>query len=346
MSEDIKGINRESVTQWLVDHLSDCEPPFGFDLIAAGGSNLTFRVTDAKASSWALRRPPTGGRIATAHDMSREWKIMHALGNADSGVPVPAMIALCEDSSVNEAPFYVMEFVEGNILRHAETAAGMTVEQCLAATESLIEVQISMHKLDLEAVGLADLGKHGGYVERQLKRWKKQVDTANIRELPLLHELYEKLSKNIPEEISGVGLAHGDYRFDNTVMGADYRITAVLDWELCTIGDPIADFCWSMMYWADPGDRVMFYQRPPTLFENFMRRDEMVKLYEARSGFDVTNIDYYVAFSWWKMACIVEGVYSRMLKGGSGGLKSSSAPEIETRIMDLLTMAEEAAVNI
>jgi len=346
MSEDVKGINRQAVTQWLVEHVANCEPPFKFELIAAGASNLTFRVTDTQGSAWALRRPPMGGRIATAHDMAREWKIMHALGSIECGVPVPKMVALCEDTSVNEAPFYVMEFVDGIILRHEETAQGMTVEQCRLATESLIDVQIAMHKLNLKAAGLVDLSKHGGYVARQLKRWKKQVETGSMRELPQLDAVYEKLSKNIPKEINGVALAHGDYRFDNTIMGHDYRIIAVLDWELCTLGDPIADFCWSMMYWAQPGDRVTFYKQPPTLFENFMSRDEMIKLYEVRSGFDVTNIDYYIAFSWWKMACIVEGVYSRMLKGGVGGLKSGSVEETEIRITDLLSMAEEAADKI
>lgn len=346
MSEDVKGINNTAVTRWFASHVPGCEPPFDFELIAAGASNLTFRVTDQRGSTWALRRPPTGGRIATAHDMAREWRIMHALDSVDSGVPVPKMVALCEDESINDAPFYVMEFVEGIILRHEETCTDMTVEQCLAATESLIDVQIAMHKLDLDATGLADLGKHGGYVERQLKRWKKQVDLGGVRKLPLLDSLHDRLMKNIPEETNGIGLAHGDYRFDNTIMGPDYRLIAVLDWELCTLGDPIADFCWSMMYWADPGDKVTFYQRPPTLFKNFMRRDEMVKLYEQRSGFDVTNLDYYITFSWWKMACIVEGVYARMLKGGSGGLKSSSVEEIEVRVTDLLSMAEESAARI
>ena len=346
MSEDIKGINKESVTRWFVEHVAECEPPFRFELIAAGASNLTFRVTDQQGSTWALRRPPMGGRIATAHDMAREWRIMHALDSADCGVPVPKMVALCENDAINEAPFYVMEFVEGIILRHQETCADMTVEQCFAATESLIDVQIAMHKIDLEATGLADLSKHGGYVERQLKRWKKQVEIGGVRELPLLDALHDRLAKNIPDENNGIALAHGDYRFDNTIMGSDYRLTAVLDWELCTLGDPIADFCWSMMYWADPDDTVTFYKRPPTLYENFVRRDEMVKLYEQRSGFDVTNLDYYITFSWWKMACIVEGVYARMLKGGSGGLKGTSAEEMKIRVADLLSMAEESAAKI
>ena len=346
MSEDLKGINRESITRWFINNVPVCEPPFRFELIAAGASNLTFRVTDQKGSTWALRRPPMGGRIATAHDMAREWRIMSALGSVDCGVPVPKMIALCEDEVVNQAPFYVMEFVEGMILRHAEHCIGMTPDQCLSATESLIDVQIAMHKLDLDATGLADLGKHGGYVERQLKRWKKQVDLGSVRKLPLIDLLHARLLKNIPEENNGVALAHGDFRFDNTIIGPDYKLIAVLDWELCTLGDPIADFCWSMMYWANPEDRVTFYQRPPTLFENFIRRDEMVRMYEQRSGFDVNNLDYYITFSWWKMACIVEGVYARMLKGGRGGLKTNSVEEIETRVGDLLSMAEESSARI
>ncbi|MGI9293162.1 MAG: phosphotransferase family protein, partial [Pseudomonadales bacterium] len=307
MTEKLKGIEVGNVCAWLEANIKHTEPPFTFELIAAGGSNLTYKVIDGKEGVFALRRPPVRAQIATAHDMSREYRIMSALAQADVDVPVPQMLGYCDDSEVTGAEFYCMEWVDGLILRDQQSAAGMSIEQCRTATESLVDVQIAFHTLDLEAVGLADLAKHTAYVERQLKRWKKQVEAAKTRDLPLLDALYDTLNARIPSATAAPGLAHGDYRFDNTVIGADFRIKTVLDWELCTIGDPVADFFWSLMYWADPDDDITFLPDPPTCAGNFMRREDVLALYGERSGFDLSNRDFYTAFSWWKSACIVEG---------------------------------------
>jgi aminoglycoside phosphotransferase (APT) family kinase protein len=344
LTEEVRGIDRPMVDAWLSANVPEAVAPYRYELIAAGGSNLTYRVTDASGHQWALRRPPVGHALPTAHDMHREWRLMAAL--ATTTVPVPACLAYCADTEVNGAPFYVMSFVEGLILRDRASVGGLTAAAADIATDSLIDVQIAFHTVDLDAVGLGDLAKHGDYVGRQLNRWRTQVERANVRELPLMVELHERFVAAKPEEKAAPGLAHGDYRFDNTVLGADHRVAAVLDWELCTIGNPIADFAWSMQYWADPGDTMHFLSDPPTLEPVFVRSDEVVRRYAERSGFDLSDLPYYAAFSWWKQACIVEGAYARRLAGATGGMRSSGDPsDIARRVDRMLEHAAELAAD-
>ena len=270
----------------------------------------------------ALRRPPEGITLATAHDIDREWRIMAALDH-DGYVPVPRCLARCDDPDVTGAPFYVMSFVEGRILRTSTDGAELSATQADAATQGLVEAQIAFHTVDLEAVGLADLGRHHGYVARQLKRWVSQVDRAATRPLPLVSEVHDALVARIPPERAAPGLAHGDYRFDNVVLADDFSVAAVLDWELCTTGDPIADFVWSVQYWGDPGDPITWLPDPPTVADGFPRRSEVVERYRDRTGFDLSDYPFYEAFSWWKQACIVEGAYARRLRGSAGGMSPS-----------------------
>lgn len=343
MSENPKGLDLERLVPWLVASIPGAEAPFEFDLVAAGGSNLTYKVTDGNGVVRVLRRPPVRGQIATAHDMQREFRIMDALGRHETDVPVPQCLAYCENNEVVGAPFYVMEFVDGLILRSADDAKGFTADQARVATESLVDVQVAFHTLDLASVGLADLGKQTGYVERQLKRWRKQAEASKTRELPLLERVHQRLEKNIPKEQGRPGLAHGDYRFDNTILNGESRIAAVLDWELCTIGEPVADFCWSLMYWADPGDTLSFLPSPPTLVEAFPRRSAVAELYATKSGFDLSDLDYYRAFSWWKMACIVEGVLARLKKGAGGGMKTGPLEQVAQMVDNYLQEADRLA---
>lgn len=342
-TENPKGLDLARLEPWLSAHVPGARAPFEFELIAAGGSNLTYRFTDAVGAVRVLRRPPVRGQIATAHDMLREYRIMHALGEHSAGVPVPQCFAACEDPEVIGAPFYIMDFVDGLILRDRADAATLDAQQALAATRSLVTVQVAMHRLDLEAVGLADLARHDAYVARQLSRWRRQAEASKTRELPLLERVHQRLEKHIPREQGKPGLAHGDYRFDNTVLGADGRVAAVLDWELCTIGEPVADFCWSLMYWADPGDRLTFLQDPPTVCEVFPRRAEVAEMYARESGFDLSDLDYYSAFSMWKMACIVEGVYARLQQGAGGGMKTGPLEDVARMVDGYLAEADRLA---
>jgi aminoglycoside phosphotransferase (APT) family kinase protein len=344
MTSPPRGIEPDHVDAWIAANVAGAAAPFTYELIAAGGSNLTFRVTDASGEQWALRRPPVGHALPTAHDMSREWRIMAALGGI---IPVPTCVAYCGDVDVNGAPFYLMSFVEGLILRDQASTADMDGADAEVATESLIDVQIALHTADIDAIGLGTFAKRSDYVGRQLSRWSSQVERAGVREPPLMADLHQRLVAGKPEEKAPPGIAHGDYRFDNTVLGGDYHIAAVLDWELSTIGNPIADFAWSLQYWADPGDPINFLSDPPTLNRVFVRRDEVARRYADRSGFDLSDLPYYTVFSWWKQACIVEGVYARRLQGATGGAGGTNDPsDIARRADALFSRAAELAAGV
>jgi aminoglycoside phosphotransferase (APT) family kinase protein len=331
MSDDNPGLDEAALADWLPAHVQGLRAPFTFSLVAAGGSNLTYRVTDATGHVVALRRPPVAAVLATAHDMDREWHIIGALYH-HSEVPVPVPLAHCADTDVIGAGFYVMSFVEGRILRTPDDSADFTAAQYVAATESLVDVQAALHGLDVDAVGLGDLARtRTGYVERQLTRWMTQVENGRVRDLPVLDEVHATLAASVPPESGPPGLVHGDYRFDNTVLGPDRRIVAVLDWELATIGDPVADFAWSCCYWSDPGDPMPFIEASPTFDPGFPRRAEVVEMYAEQSGRDLRAFPWLQAFSYWKMGCIVEGAYARRLKGASGGMRAGDPESIARR---------------
>ena len=336
------GLDAARVDAWLRDNVEGIELPVRYSLIAAGGSNLTFRVEDGSGQAWALRRPPETAVLATAHDMQREWRILEALAR-DGSVPVPAAVARCDDADVTGAPFYVMGFVDGTILRTEADGAALDPSQAEAATDSLVGAQVALHALDPDEVGLGDLGRPGSYVERQLHRWLTQVERAKVRDLPLLDDLHDRLARSVPPTSGPPALAHGDYRFDNTVLGADSRVIAVLDWELCTTGDAVADFAWSLLYWADPGDACPFLQSSPTLAPVFCRRCDVVERYAAQSGRDLAALDWLTVFGYWKMACIVEGVYTRRLRGARGGGESGELDSIARRVESLLEQAADLA---
>jgi len=346
MAEEIRGLNLPALRAWLAEEFEGFEAPIRFELVTAGGSNLTYRVEDATGQLLALRRPPERSRIRTAHDMSREWRILEALhAHPEAGVPVPAPRAYCADPEVLGAEFYLMDFAEGRILRGPEDARGLERAECRVATESLVDVQVAMHRLDPERVGLGDLGRRENYVERQLARWRKQAEAVKTRDLPRMEALHDTLAACVPPQ-QAVGLVHGDYRFDNTVLDASHRVSAVLDWELCTLGDPVADFVWSILYWSEPGEVGDFGSPSPTRHPNFPRRSDVMALYEERSGFDLSFFDYYVAFSWWKMACLVEGVVARLRAGAGGGMAVHSPEQVMARVDSMLERASEASRNL
>lgn len=335
----VRGLDLSRVSGWLADSLPDLAPPFRFELIAAGGSNLTYRVSDAAGTTVALRRPPEGHALATAHDVDREWRIMSALG-ASGAAAVPACLSRCDDAAVTGAPFYVMSFVDGLIIRRRADADALSADDARRATGALLSAQVAFHTLDLDAVGLADLGRHDGYVARQLKRWKGQVERADARPVPLVHELHARLAERIPPERARPALAHGDYRFDNVVLADDFSMAAILDWELCTTGDPIADFAWSVQYWADPDEELTWLPDAPTTAPAFPRRADVIRDYEVATGFDLSDYPFYEAFSWWKQACIVEGAYARRLRGSQGGMaQTGPVSEIAERVDAMLDHA-------
>lgn len=330
------------MTEWLAAHVPAGRAPWAFSLVAAGGSNLTFEVTDAAGRRWALRRPPVGRALATAHDVLREWDVLSAL-HEHAAVPVPEPVALCEDPEVTGAPFYVMGFAEGTILRTAEDAEALDPDLLRAAGDALIDTQIALHAVDVAAVGLDDLGPPTGYVERQLERWRRQYEDGRVRRVHLIEELHTRLARTVPADGGRTSLLHGDYRFDNVVLADDGSVAAVLDWELCTLGDPVVDACWSLQYWADPTDEVTFLTSSPTLAAALPRRAEVVGRTSARSGRPLDDWPWFEVFGWWKMGCIVEGVHARRSKGQGAGARSGSLASIAERADAFLRHAEHKA---
>ena len=332
----IPGIDSASVTAWLDAHVDGLEGPYAFSLIEGGRSNLTYMVTDRNGRRFVLRRPPLGHVLATAHDMGREHKIISAVGTTN--VPVPQTLGLCADDAVNQAPFYVMDFVDGVVLDSPEKGAELTVEQRKAVAFNLIDVMADLHAVDVDAVGLGDLARREGYVERQVKRWTRQWADSRTRDLAAIDEVAELLAASIPEQRS-VSIAHGDYRLGNCLTDLNNnRIAAVLDWELCTLGDPLADLGYLGVYWADPAGNGQ-RSNDPTGAGQFPPYEQLVERYAVRTGRDVSNIPYYVAFSAFRLAVISEGVYARYLHGAMG---DDVDPEILNGFRDAV---EELAVG-
>ena len=338
----VPGIDVDRVSRWLDQHIEGITSPYEFDLITGGRSNLTYRVTDSTGTTVVLRRPPTGKVLASAHDMVREHTIISAVGKTN--VPVPRTMGVCTDESVNGAPFYVMSLVEGVVLDSAESAADMTIDQRREAGEHLIDVLADLHAVDVDEIGLGDLAKRTGYVERQVRRWTTQWEQSKTRELPAIDEVGRRLAADLPEQV-GVSIAHGDYRFGNCLVDTDTaRVTAVLDWELCTLGDPLADVGYLGVYWSDPGE-AQARPNDPTGIVGFPTYAELLERYALRTGRDVSNIGYYVAFSSWRLAVISEGVYARFLNGAMGN-QEIDAETLEGFKAGTERLAEEALAQL
>lgn len=313
---EIPGIDVPSVTAWMEANVAGAAGPFRFDVIAGGHSNLTYAVTGADGSQFVLRRPPLGHRLASAHDMGREHRIIHAL--SASTVPVAPALGYCDDPDVNDAPFYVMGFVEGHVIRDRMAAeAILSPDARRHASHSIVDTLAALHAVDLDAVGLSDLGRHEGYIARQLKRWYGQWNAQKTRDLPAIDRVHDLLQTRIPEQ-GPASIVHGDYRLDNCMVGDDGSVVAVLDWEICTLGDPLADLGLLHVYWTGPNDDASAWNGSATTAPGFLDRADLAERYAAVSGRDITHLPFYISFAYWKLACILEGVYARYLGGALG----------------------------
>jgi aminoglycoside phosphotransferase (APT) family kinase protein len=336
------GIDRAGVEVWFEANIG-AALPLSFRKISGGHSNLTYEVSDAAGRRWALRRPPLGKRLGSAHDMAREHKVVSALAATD--VPVAPIAGFCEDESVNEAPFYVMDFVEGPILRsQAEVEEHFDESQRGAIGERVADTLVNIHAVDVEAVGLGDLGKREDYVARQLHRWQGQWEKSKTRELPVVDDVHDRLVARIPEQ-GPATIVHGDYRLDNMILADSGEVAAVVDWELCTLGDPLADVGMLFVYWAQPGDQLTALIQPPTLAPGFPSRDVLMQRYAERSGCDLGQLDFYVALARWKLAIILEGVYSRYA-AGQYGKTDQGIDEFAKSVEDLANAAAEAEARL
>jgi aminoglycoside phosphotransferase (APT) family kinase protein len=313
--KDPPGVDLER----LADHLERqrpglCRGPLRAEVIQGGRSNLTYRLTDGH-SRWVLRRPPLGHVLATAHDMAREHRVLTAL--RDTAVPVPRTVLLCEDTDVIGSPFYVMEEVAGTPYR---TAAELTVlgpQRTRALALALPDTLVALHAVDPDAVGLGDFGRPQGFLERQLRRWGKQLEASRSRELSGIDELHAALGRRLPGSPQPA-VVHGDFRLDNVLADDGDRITAVLDWEMSTLGDPLTDLGLLAMYSEHldvPDGPISTTAGAP----GHPSPAELIERYAAGSGRDVTRIHWYTAFAWFKLAVILEGIHYRYTLGQTVG---------------------------
>lgn len=284
------------------------------ELIAGGRSNLTYAVTDGH-SRWAVRRPPLGHVLPTAHDMGREYRVISAL--AGTGVPVPPTVLLCDDPDVIGARFYVMDFIDGTPFREAGRLAELGPQRTREVVASLVETLVELHAVSPESVGLGDFGRPEGFLERQLRRWGKQLDASRSRDLPGIDDLHDRLASAMPASPAPT-IVHGDYRLDNVLVDEQDRITAVLDWEMSTLGDPLTDLALIVAY--SSRDLPTFagvsnaHEAP-----GFPGTDEIVARYAKGSGRDVSALPWYAGFAFFKLAVILEGIHYRYSQGQTVG---------------------------
>jgi len=301
----------------------------GIRLIAGGRSNLTYRLTVSAAGGerlLVLRRPPLGHVLPTAHDMSREFRVLSALAGTD--VPVATPVAFCADADVVGAPFYLMEYVPGVVLRSRQDTAALTGQQNADLSERLADMLAAIHGVDVEGVGLSGLGRGAGYLTRQLARWQRQWELSNRREVPGYDDLVARLTATLPPE-GETTLVHGDFRLDNVLVTVSPRprISAVVDWEMATLGDPLADLGLTLVYWTDPPGGTGGGEPPViggsggsspgqqgTTSPGFLTRAEFAAGYARRTGRDISRIGYYMAFGYFKLAVVLEGIYARYLQ--------------------------------
>ncbi|GAA4632426.1 phosphotransferase family protein [Actinoallomurus vinaceus] len=323
----VPGIDVPRLSSWLADNLSSGGPITGIELLAGGRSNLTYliRLGDRRV---VLRRPPLGHVLPTAHDMRREHTVLSALAGTD--VPVPTPLALCLDEDVIGAPFYLMEHVDGRVLRTVEDAADVTPEEARTLSERLADAFAAIHTLDVEKAGLAGFGRPQGYMTRQLARWRKQWDASIPADATLADATrasYDRLVERLTTRLPGdglTGLVHGDFRLDNALVRLRPKpeIAAVVDWEMSTLGDPLSDLGLTLVYWTDPGDDErgsIPVGSTVTTAPGFLSSGEFAERYAATTGYDLTDLDFYVAFGCFKLAVVLEGIHVRYLQKATVG---------------------------
>lgn len=311
------GIDRVGLARWMRMALPQCEEPVQITLVAGGHSCLTYLLTDAAGVTVVLRRPPVGALLASAHDVLREHRIISAL--APTPVPVAPTPAFCEDPEVIGAPFYLMDFVEGVIL-HDQAAAAASLPDPTArqrAGRALIEALVALHQVDPAGVGLDDLSPPGDHLDRQLRRWSRQWEAARTRDLPDMERLHAWLVDHRPAPSPRV-IVHGDFRLGNMILSPDGDLRAILDWELCSLGEPMADLSYLLRSWVQPGEATGPHLIPPTVAGGFCERAELAAWYQELSSRSCADLDYWMAFNAWRSAAISEGVLRRYIDGAMG----------------------------
>ena len=342
MTEAPEGYAVDAVEAWIASNIPSLTPPFKWTRLEGGHSNLTYKLDDSNGKEAVIRRPPQGQLLPKAHDMSREWSLISSLG--PTTVPVPEALGFCESPDVTGAWFYVMGCINGRPLyNNEETEEWVPEAKRLTLANSFVDVLADLHSLDPDEIGLSDLGKRDSYVGRQLKTWYRSwtssIEGADFDD-ERAHKLQHFFLENLPEQ-EKARVVHGDYGLHNCLTGPDSTVAAVVDWEISTLGDPLADLAYALNFFPDPSDTIPIAPEAATAVTGFPTRTEMAARYGARTGRDLSNLDYYTGFNRWKSACIVHGVYARYMEGK----KSSEGVDLEhmrSRIEVSLKLSEEA----
>jgi aminoglycoside phosphotransferase (APT) family kinase protein len=343
---EIPGYDVPAVEAWARANVQALTPPFEWIRLEGGHSNLTYRLEDAEGRSAVIRRPPLGELLPKAHDMGREWALISALG--PTPVPVPAALGFCGDTAVTGALFYVMGYVDGHPLytsADTERWAPEPVREQLAF--AFIDVLADLHAVDPDAVGLGDLGKRDSYVGRQLSTWYKSwlasVAPAEYDD-PRAHEIQRLLLAHLPDQ-GPARIVHGDYGFHNSLVAPGGVMAAVVDWEISTLGDPLADLAYALNQFPDPTDGGPPPAGAATSPPGFPTRSQLAERYATRTGRDLSRLDYYVGFNRWKSAAIVHGVYARYMEGKKGH-EGVDLEGLRGRIAGSLDAAEAALARL
>ncbi len=337
-----EGYDVPAVEAWIADQVSGLRGPFGWTRLQGGHSNLTYQLADQDGRLAVIRRPPQGQLLPKAHDMSREWAIISALGPTE--VPVAEALGFCESPDVTGAWFYVMGHVEGRPLYSAEDAeAWIPEERRIALGESFIDVLAALHAEEPDDIGLGTLGKKDAYVARQIRTWYRSWTSSSEAadyDDERTHAIQALLTKNMPEQESA-RVVHGDYGLHNVLIDASSQVAAVVDWEISTLGDPLADLAYALNQWAEPDDDLPVRDGAPTSIPGFHTRAELAARYADKTGRDLSQLHFYTGFNWWKSACIVHGVYARYCEGkkSTEGVDMDSLRE---RIGRYLTLSARA----
>jgi aminoglycoside phosphotransferase (APT) family kinase protein len=318
VAETPPGVDLDRLRPWFAEHVDGAgDAPLSASLISGGRSNLTYAISDG-THEWVLRRPPLGHVLPTAHDMAREHTVLAALAGTD--VPVPRTLAFCSDDAVNDAPFYVMEKVDGVILRTPAELAALSPADARRCSEGLIDVLVAIHAVDYRAAGLSEFGHPDGYLERQVRRWGEQWERSKSREIPAIEELARRLRGALPASPPPT-IVHGDYRLDNTMLAAEDpgRIIAVLDWEMATLGDPLSDLGLFLVYWGRDQSNLAGADPSMAPGTGFLTRQEIAEHYANASGRDVSQLDFYEMLASYKLAIILAGIEARFKMGKTVG---------------------------
>lgn len=337
-SATVAGTNHAAVTGWIDSLGIKRSGELTFGRIGLGQSNLTYLVQDEAGRRWVLRRPPLGRLLASAHDVAREARVLSAL--EDTGVPTPRVFGLCQDPAITDVPLLLMEFVDGLVVDRMPVAEALSPQRRRAIGLSMPRTLARIHAVDLEATGLIDLASHKPYAQRQLRRWAGQWEMSKTRELPELDDLTRRLRAAAPEQRE-LTLVHGDFHLRNVITSHDTgEVTAALDWELCTLGDPAADMGSLLAYWPAEGEKTGG-DFAATALEGFPTRKEIAEVYLAETGRDPATLGYWHALGLWKVAVIAEGVMRRAMDEPRNKA-AAGTPTVE-RIDALVAKAREVA---